>query len=160
MPYIQRTLYEKVLFPGSVYDADGDWVGRKQLTACSQRQKFPGGNGIVCGDCRLHLEIALGDGAGFVHDNRLDAGQRFDGAAALEQDALLGCRADAGEATISTPSSAGSGAPMEICFSRWSFVTSSTMVFCTDTSRAAVASSIMRISGSRASALAIATRCR
>ena len=95
--YIQRTFHEKVLFPGSVYDADGDGVGGEQLAAGSQRQQLPGGNGIVRRNRCLHLEIALGDGAGLVHDHSLNAGQRFDGAAALEQDALLGRGADAGE---------------------------------------------------------------
>ena len=50
--------------------------------------------------------------------------------------------------------------PMVMFFSRCSLVMSCMMVSCTDTSSALVASSITMISGSSASARAMATLCR
>ena len=82
---------------GGSDNAHGNGVGGILFAGGSQRQQLCLGGLLVCGDGFLHLEIALGDGAGFVHHHGLDLSQCLDGNAALEENALLGGGTDAGE---------------------------------------------------------------
>ena len=57
-------------------DADRNRMGRGLLAACRQSQKLFFGYTV----CRLNLrdrERAVGQRAGFIHDSRLDAGERL-----------------------------------------------------------------------------------
>ena len=85
------------LFLGGGDDAHGDGVGGEQLTAGGHGQKLAFADAFPGGKRGLNHEVALGDGAGFVHDHGLDAAQRLDCIAALEENVLLGGGADAGE---------------------------------------------------------------
>ena len=52
--------------------------------------------GLVTCDL-LDGEVALGEGAGFIHSHGTNLGQGLDGRTTLEQDALLAAYTDAGE---------------------------------------------------------------
>ncbi len=76
---------------GGCDDAAGDGVGGGLLAGGAQGQQ------ALIADYLLDGEIALGDGAGLIHDHHLGLAHGFHHRAALEQDALLAAGTDAGE---------------------------------------------------------------
>ena len=74
----------------------GGWK-RPHTAAASHRSSFSFERNALRRDDLLYHEVALGDGAGLIHDDGLYVIERLERRAALEQDATPRACADAGE---------------------------------------------------------------